>query len=167
MSKEYQALGALKNYLVAQMDAAPEPAIVAGQVLIDYPDSTKMPYPVTLYIVPDGGNLENLSTTELLENFNVKVYIIVKYSTARKSMALLISACFDYFAALLNCLNQDSTLGGSFCDVQIGSYDFYPAVAGLTNAAGLEVNLTLQIERPPLTLPGDILPGEYVIPDGG
>lgn len=166
MSKEYDALTALRGFLAAQMAPYPQSDLVDAQVSIGYPDVDRMPYPVMLYIVPEGASFERLTTESLAETLNAKVYIVSKYSAAHTTMSALIQASFDYFAAMVNAINTDPTCGGSFIESIVESFDYYPAVTGLTNASGIECNVSMLFERTPLNLPGDILPGIYVFPTG-
>ena len=167
MSKEYQALTVVKNFLVAMADSAPETRLTASQIVVDYPDPDKMPYQAMVYIVPEGGSWEVLTTESVLETFYVKLYILAKSSPSHTTMGAVISAVYDHFAAVVNAFNTDPTCGGSFIDTLIESYDFYPAVSGLTTSCGIETTVSLRFERNPLVLPGeDTLPGIYVIPAG-
>lgn len=167
MSKEYQALTIVKNFLVALNDPAPETRLTSSQIVVDYPDPDKMPYQAMVYIVPEGGSWEVLTTESVLETFSVKLYILAKSSPSHTTMGAVISAVYDHFAAIVNAFNTDPTCGGSFIDTMIESYDFYPAVAGLTTSCGIETTVSLRFERNPLVTPSeDTLPGIYVIPNG-
>ena len=55
MSKEFEALVALRDYLRAYLDPAPQPALADGQVVVEYPDVDSMPYATMVYIVPEIG----------------------------------------------------------------------------------------------------------------
>ena len=168
MSREWDALSALKTYLSATIDAAPQPALAAGQIVIAYPDDDRMQYGTMLFIVPENGTWEVLTTESLLETVSVRVYIVVKPQAAYTSMDLLVKAVFDYFAALSNAIVTDPTLGNEIDEARINSFDFYPAVEGVAKAAGLDISMTLQFERTELVLPGgDVYPGDDVVPVGG
>jgi len=52
MSKEYEALTKLRDYLRAYLDPAPQPALADGQIVVEYPDVDSMPYATMVYIVP-------------------------------------------------------------------------------------------------------------------
>lgn len=167
MSKEYSALTAVKGFLLANMDATPEASLVADQFSFDYPDVDKMKYPVMFFIYPEDGTLDRLTMDSILEHFNIKLTLIVRSSTTHKETTDQLEAEFEYFAAAINAIISDPTMGGSFSDTIMSSFNVFPAVAGLTNAVGIEVPLSLEFERVPLLTPGDTLPGDYVIPVGG
>ena len=168
MSREYQILAALRDYLPEYMDAAPQTNLVAAQVVVDYPDLDKMRYPVMLYIVPEGGSWDVLTTETVNETMTITVYVLLKNSETHREMSDMVQAVFDYFAAFTNAINTDPTLGGVLDDSKINSFDFHPAITGMTQAVGLEINMAVQFERASLVLPGgDVYPGEDVHPVGG
>lgn len=168
MSREWDALAALKTFLPAMIDAAPQPDLVAGQVVISYPDDDRMQYPTMLFIVPESGSWEVLTTESLLEQIAVRLYIVVKPQPTLTSMELMAKSCFDYFAALSNALVTDPTLGNEIDEARINSFDFYPAVEGIAKSVGLDISITLQFERNELVLPGSgTYPGSDVYPVGG
>lgn len=168
MSKEFIALSALRSYLATQIEATPYPAIVDGQVVIGYPDVDSMRYDTMFYIVPEGGSWEVLTTQSLEESLSVKLYMLAKPTATLNTMSKVIQALLEYFAALRNALNTDPTMGGSYDEAVVTSYDFYPAVEGLTDTVGLDISMELKFEVESLVLPeSDIYPGEDVHPVGG
>lgn len=168
MSREYDALTALKNYLVTWMDAAPQTNLTASQIVIDYPDVDTMQYSVMLYIVPESGSWDNLTLATISEEMQVTLYIILQNSTTHREMSDMIEAVFDYFAAFVNAINHDATLGNGVDDTKISGFTFYPAISALTKSVGLEVNLALQFERQQLITPSETLyPSDTLIPIGG
>lgn len=161
MSREMDALIALKTYLPAMMDTTPYAALTQEQVVIKYPDVDNMPFPTMLYIVPDIENREWVSMNTLGITLNIKIYLIVK----QMKMETLINASFEYFAALDNAINHDPTLGGSIAEAFISGTDFYPAIESLTTAAGMEISATLKFERNVLA-PGEYPPAPDLVPLG-
>ena len=145
MSREYDVLAALRDYLPDHMDAAPETNLTANQIVIAYPDSDKMRYPVMLYIVPEGGAWETLTTSSLLERMTLTVYILLRNSETHREQADMVEALLEYFAAFTNALHLDPTLEGVIDDAKINSYDFYPFSQDLTSVFGLEINLEATI----------------------
>lgn len=168
MSREYEALTALKNYLATWMDAAPQANLTANQIVIDYPDADTMQSPVMVYIVPESGSWANLTLNTISEDLQITLYIILQNSTTYREMPDMIEAVFDYFAAFVNAINRDATLNNGVDDTQITGFTFYPAVSGLTKTVGLEVTATLQFERQQILVPEEALyPGEGLTPVGG
>jgi len=168
VSKEYDALKALRDHLLLMMDAAPQANLATGQIVIDYPDTDVMKYPVMIFIVPDSGSWETLTTDSLLEQNVTTVYIVLQNSATHREMSTMIEAVFDYFAALGSAIAHDPTLGSKIEDTKINSFTFYPAISNLTKSVGLEVNLTLQFERAGMLLPNDALyPSDTLLPVGG
>ena len=168
MSMEYTALATLKTWLQTAMDATPETNLTASQIVIGYPDQDKMPYPVMLYIVPEGGQWQRTTTENIEEQFSLKLYFMVKQSATHTSMTAQVQAVFEYFGAFANAMNYDGTCGHAFDDSAINSWDFYPAVEGMTNTVGLDVSITLLFERDPIILPGDsVVPSPDLTPFGG
>jgi hypothetical protein len=164
MSKQYLALTALKTYLPAHMDAAPCTNLTAGQFAIDYPDGDNLRYPTMVYIVPENETMEYESINTIGVTMNVKIYILLRSIP----MATMIQNAYEYYAALVNAIGYDETLGGAILEANITGAEFYPAVAGLTKTAGIEISAVLKYERPPLLLPdGDIYPSDEIVPVGG
>lgn len=167
MSKEYSALMALKNYWATQIDATPETALAAAQILIEYPDIDKMPFSQMLYIVPEMATNELIATQDELETMAITVYLLLKYDSMHTTMASLVEAAFDHYAGLFRSMITDPQVGGSFIETHIDSFDFYPAVAGIAHAVGMEIKLTVKFERAGDLLPADdVLPGTYLVPGG-
>ena len=168
MSREWDALQALKTSIANRFDATPQTGLTSAQVVIGYPDVDRLPYPAMIYLVPDLGEMQRLTTESLLESVRVTAYVIHKHTSANNSMELLLQAVLDYYAALVNAINYDTTCDGELDDTFIHSFDIYPAVTGMTNTAGVEVQLEMQFERPPIVLPeDDLYPGDGVLPVGG
>lgn len=168
MSKEYSALTALKNYFGSQVDPSPETKLSTAQILIDYPDVDKMPYPEMLYIIPESGALNQLALLDEDETMQVTAYLLAKYSSTHKTMVALIEAIFDHFAGVARSMITDPTVGGAFLESHLDSWEFYPAITGLTNSVGIEIKISVRFERVGDILPADdLLPGEYAVPVGG
>ena len=139
MSKEYEALTKLRDYLRAYLDPAPQPALADGQVVVEYPDVDSMPYSTMLYIVPEREDVEQSSMTMSRVTLAITMYVILK----NQQMATMIQAAFDYLAAVQNAINKDRTLGESLAECEINAAEFYPAIVGLTNSVGIEITGTI------------------------
>jgi len=164
MSKQYLALTALKTFLPLHMDAAPCTNLTAAQFVIDYPDQGNMRYATMVYIVPENENMEYSSLSTIRVSMNIKIYILLRSAP----LATLMQNAYEYYAAMVNAVNYDETLGDSIAEAAISGAEFYPAVSGLTNTAGIEISATLNYDRLPTILPdSDVMPGEEVVPIGG
>jgi len=168
MSREWDALTAIKTYLTATMDATPEPALIAGQFEIGYPDEDGMKYGTMIYIGPEDGTWEPLTTQSLLETLSARVYIIIKPQARYDGTEAMIRALYEYFAALANAVVTDPTMGDVFDEAKILNFDFYPAVSGISKSVGLDISMQLQFERESLIFPGSgTYPSEDLHPIGG
>ena len=164
MSKEFEALVALRDYLRAYLDPAPQPALADGQVVVEYPDVDSMPYATMVYIVPEREDVEQSSMTMSQVTLAITMYVILK----NQQMATMIQAAFDYLAAIQNAINKDRTLGGSLAECEINAAEFYPAIVGLTNSVGIEITGTITYERTTIYYPDDnMMPDEGLVPIGG
>lgn len=168
MSREWDALAALKSYIPTMLDPAPQPVLAADQIAIGYPDEDRMKYSTMFFLVPEGGAWEPLTTQSLLEQLTVRLYIIIKPQAAYTSVELMVKALFDYFAALSNAIVTDPTVGNAFDEARIDNFDFYPAVEGIAKSVGLDIAMSLQFERSEFALPGDdVYPSDDLHPIGG
>lgn len=168
MSREWDALSNLKTYITSMLDATPQPALVADQIVIGYPDEDRMRYSTMFFLVPEQGTWETLTYESLLESLAVRLYIVIKPQSTLTSVELMVRALFDYFAALRNAVVTDPTAGNSFDEVKINSFDFYPAIEGMAKSVGLDISMQIQFECVELVVPGgDLYPGEDVHPVGG
>jgi len=139
MSKEYDALTALKTYLPSAMNPSPQQALSADQIAIEYPDVDRMPFDTMLFIVPDEEEFQYVTVNAMESSLDVKIYILLR----KQVMAQMIPAAFDYLTALVSAVTDDETLGGAIQGAQVKSASFYPAIAGVSNAVGIEVSAML------------------------
>ena len=146
MSLEWDALQALASYWTGIAPES-ETALAAGQILVDYPDVDKMPYPVMLYLIPENGANEPLTVQSDLETLSMTAYLLCKFDASHKSMSDLIEEAFDYYASLATLMLVDPTAGGAFMESRIESFEFYPAITGLANSVGIEIKLNAKFER--------------------
>lgn len=146
MANPFTALEALKTHLLNLMDPTPEPRPTASQIVLEPPDVDRMKYPVMIYLVLKTGATDVQTYQSEMDTFRGSAYIIVKASPAHPGMEALISAALDYMASFRNAIVTDRTLGGAVLQADIAQWDFYPAVEGLTNAAGIEIDFSLLLE---------------------
>ena len=83
MSKEYEALTKLRDYLRAYLDPAPQPALADGQIVVEYPDVDSMPYATMVYIVPEREDVEQSSMTMSRVTLAITMYVILKFQSTR------------------------------------------------------------------------------------
>lgn len=139
MSKEYDALTALKTYLSSAMDPSPQPALSADRIVVEYPDVDRMPFDTMLFIVPDEEAFQYATVNTVESSLSVTIYIVLR----KQAVAQMIPAAFDYLTALVSAVTDDETLGGAIQGARIESASFYPAIAGVNNAVGIEVSASL------------------------
>lgn len=146
MANPFTALEAMKAHLLNLMDPTPEPRPEASQILLEPPDVDRMKHTAMIYLVLKTGTADVQTYQSETDTYRGSAYIIVKASSSHSSMEALIQATLEYMAAFRNAIVTDPTLGGAVLRAEIGQWDFYPAVEGLTNAAGIEVDFSLFTE---------------------
>lgn len=148
MANPFTALEALRTHLLNLMDPTPEPRPVASQILLEPPDVDRMKHTAMIYLVLNQGSAEVATYQSETDTYRGSAFIIVKSSPTHTSMEALTQAVLEYMAAFRNAIVTDPTLGGAVLRAEIGQWDFYPAVEGLTNAAGIEIDFSLFAETP-------------------
>jgi hypothetical protein len=143
MANPRSALVALKNYLSDIMDPAPEPRLIPDQIALEPPDADRMQFPIMVFLVLERGESASDTFQGTRETYGVTAYIIVKMSEAHTGTEALTQAALEYMAAMTNAIITDPTLGGTVYETSVNGWNFYPAVEGLTKAAGIEITLTL------------------------
>jgi len=155
MKTELQVLKQLETYIPTNLNSYidnphnsdPEDLdivdITSSNVLIDYPDTDKMPCPTMFYIVPDIVNFENLTMSSDVAFFDVTVFLLCK----KDKQENLITKIFAYYAALYECIKADISLGGYVDDTDMSTMEFFPAVEGQKTIVGMEIHLKLQFTK--------------------
>jgi len=146
MANPLTALEALQAHLIATMDTAPAAPLTAAQVLLEPPDTDLMPFSSMIYLILEKGGSGPDTYGANLEQYQGIGYIIVKQSPTNPGTEATTQAAMDYFAAFSNAVITDPTLGGTVAKTTIDQWDFYPAVEGLTNASGIEINFTIHTQ---------------------
>ena len=147
MSVEIDAIKTIAEYWKDNINPPNENTLSGEQICIDYPDVDKMPKPVMVYLVPENGTNEFLTSQSVLETLTVTGYILAKYDSAHKTMQSLVEEVFEYYSNIVYLMVLDSTFGGEFIGCKIVSFDFYPAVSDLANSVGIEIKIEIKIER--------------------
>jgi len=107
-------------------------------VLIDFPDTDRMPKSTMLYIQPNWAEFENLSTESDSSLFSVAVFILCK----RDKSENLTKKIYGYFNALYSLLRRNTTLGGVVDFTEITNSEFYPAVEANRSIQGVSLRYT-------------------------
>lgn len=119
------------------------PEIGARNVSQDFPDTDSMPMPNMFNIVASYSENEELSVGSDLSTLNVSVFISCK----REKSSVLQKRVLGYVSAFEMLLwhhqNLDNTT--DMCDVV--SCDYYPAIQGDINVAGVEISLAIQYAK--------------------
>ena len=167
MSKEFEALVALRDYLRAYLDPAPQPALADGQIVLAYdlyPDIDAMPHPVMLYIFLEQTRIEQSSLNMSQITEEITIYLLAK----NKPISELFQAVHDYCAAVQNAINKDRTLNGSLAECEISEINYANELLGVSRAFGAEMRLALKYERTTIYYPDDnMMPDEGLVSIGG
>lgn len=116
------------------------PEISEKQIIIDFPDIDKLPFSVTVYIVPDYSSQSNQTTCHILNSDTVKVWIFAK----RDKQENLIAKSSCVYSAILQTLLNHRTLDGKINVLDFESADFYPSVTASNTVAAYEITLSLK-----------------------
>lgn len=111
-------------------------------VVLDYPEETKVKKSTTIFIVPDGGALENLTTGSDVCYLDCSLYVICK----RKNSDTLMLNVFNCFEALYKLLRGNSSLDGYVSDCTVLNFDYYPQTETESQKA-IEVQMQIQWEK--------------------
>lgn len=114
------------------------PAISEGQVLLEFPDTDKMPFPVMFYVQPDYAEYEGQTTCADVTDFRLSVFVLCK----RDTLANLTIKTYGYYNALYSLLRHNTSLDGFIDMTRINDTNFYPAVEGNPNVQGAEISVS-------------------------
>ena len=149
MTNVVMALKALKKTIVDNIaDYLPQnnelevpiPEISEKNVLIENPDIDKLPYSVTVYLVPDYSSLQNFTTCSITSSDTVKVWIFCK----RDKQENLIGKSVMVYSAILQTILNNRTLGKFNGVVDFQSADFYPSISATNTLSGYELTLSIR-----------------------
>ena len=128
----------LNEYLDEQL-----PVITDKQVLLEFPDVDKMPYPVMFYVQPDYAAYESETTCSDSTDFRIAVFLLCK----RDTRANLTIKTYGYYNALYELLKKNYTLYGAIAGTQIIETHFYPAVEANPNVQGVELSVSTEFTK--------------------
>lgn len=111
-------------------------------VLQDYPDSDRCIKGTTLFLVPDSGIIEGLTTGSDACQLEVTLYIICR----RNKSDTLMQMAFDCFERVYKLLREDPSLEGYIADTMVTDFDYYPST-GIESEKAIEVRMSLQWEK--------------------
>ena len=117
--------------------------IEADNVLIDFPDTDRMPKSTMFYIQPNWAEFENLSTESDSSVFSVAVFILCK----RDKEVNLTKKIYGYFNALYSLLRRNISLDGTVDFTEVTNSEFYPAVEANRSIQGVEVSVSLRYTK--------------------
>ena len=148
MKDEMTVIEALRETIINGInDHLPEsevlPPLGEENVLIDFPDTDRMPKSTVVYIQPNWAEFENLSTESDSSLFSVAVFILCK----RDREANLTKKIYGYFNALYSLLRRNTSLDGVVDFTEITNSEFYPAVEANRSIQGVEVAVSLRYTK--------------------
>ena len=114
-----------------------------NNVVIDFPDTDRMPKSTMLYIQPNWAEFENLSTESDSSIFSVAVFILCK----RDKSENLTKKTYGYFNALYSLLRRNISLDGVVDFTEVTNSEFYPAVEANRSIQGVEVSVSLRYTK--------------------
>lgn len=112
-------------------------------VLIDFPDTDRMPKSTMFYIQPNWADFENLTTESDASVFNVAVFILCK----RDKEVNLTKKIYGYFNALYSLLRRNTSLDGVVDFTEVTNSEFYPAVEANKSIQGVEVSVSVRYTK--------------------
>lgn len=112
-------------------------------VIQDFPDVDNSRKNTMFWIVPSYGENDELSVGSDFTTLQVSLFI----TSRRDKNCNLQKKVYGYFAALELLLWNHTNLHGEADFTDISSYDFYPAIDGDRNVAGIEVTIKIQYAK--------------------
>lgn len=146
MKNEYTVLQALATVIgnqIGQYIDVELPTLTSDNVLIDFPNTDKMPKNSMIYVQPDFAEYQALATQNDQASFRVSVFVICK----RDTQAELSLKYLSYFNALYELLRTNTDLDGAVDFVDIINTDFYPAIEGDFNVKGVEISVSVRYTK--------------------
>ena len=117
--------------------------ITANNVSQEFPDVENGKCSTMIWIVPTYGENEELSFNSNLSSLSINVFI----TTKRDKTENLQKKVFGYLTALECLVWHNQSLNGEAEFMEITSSDFYPAIEGDRNYAGVEVVLRIRYTK--------------------
>ena len=148
MKDEMTVIEGLRDSIINGInDHLPESEVLTpigeDNVLIDFPDTDKMPKSTMFYIQPNWADFENLTTESDSSVFNVAVFILCK----RDKEVNLTKKIYGYFNALYSLLRRNTSLDGVVDFTEVTNSEFYPAVEANKSIQGVEVSVSLRYTK--------------------
>ncbi len=148
MKDELEVIEGLRRAIVSGInDHLAESEVLApldeNNVVIDFPDTDRMPKSTMIYIQPNWSEFENLSTESDSSLFSVAVFILSK----RDKSENLTKKIYGYFNALYSLLRRNISLDGVVDFTEVTNAEFYPAVEANRSIQGVEVSVSLRYTK--------------------
>lgn len=112
-------------------------------VVIGYPEIDHLPGSLSIFINPDYGEMEPLTTRSDLETQRVVISIFCKGASTED----LVKKVFGYYTALYLAISNNPTLKGAVDNCHLTDWDYYPAVGAATGTTCIEVNAEIQWQK--------------------
>ena len=133
----------LNNY-IEKVDCSEKlEKISCKNVVQGFPDVDNSTCPTMFWLVPTYGENEELSIGSDLTTLQITLFITSK----RDKPCNLQKKVFGYLSAVELLLWNNTSLDGDADFTDIPSYDFYPAIEGNKNIAGIEVVIRIRYAK--------------------
>ncbi len=148
MKDEMTVIEGLRSTIINGInDHLPESEVLTplgeDNVVVDFPDTDRMPKSTMLYLQPNWAEFENLSTESDSSIFSVAVFILCK----RDKSENLTKKIYGYFNALYSLLRRNTSLDGVVDFTEVTNSEFYPAVEANRSIQGVEVSVSLRYTK--------------------
>ena len=111
-------------------------------VLLDYPDSDRCKKETTIFLTPESGIIEGLTTSSDMCSLDVTLYIICR----RQKSETLMTNVFNCFESVYKLLRGNPHLDDYIADTTINDFDYYPSTE-IESEKAIEMRLTLIWEK--------------------
>ena len=111
-------------------------------VQLDYPDTDRCIKPTTIFLTPETGIIEGLTTGSDSCSLDVTLYIICR----RKKDNALMENVFRCYEEVYKLLRNNPHLDEFVADTIINDFDYYPST-GVDSEKAIEVRLTMIWEK--------------------
>lgn len=144
MTNELQIMDTLKSFIVSNLAAYRDSddtstAFQDREVILDSPDIDNMQSEMNVWIEPNTVDVEDFTTTEDEQTFNVKLCIVAKRDTS----ANLRTKVFHAKNAIYRMLRNNQDLGGITDTVDVVSYRYYPQLYDEMGIVGMDIDINV------------------------
>lgn len=146
MVNEITIMRALKEVIETELNNYTDDSldnIDTKNVIIDFPNVDLMTKKTCIFIQPNYGEYENLSTNSDDSSFSMNIFILCK----RDKHESLVEKVFGFYNALYKLIRTNITLNETVDFVDIESFDYYPQVEANSGVVGIEALITCRYTK--------------------